>query len=118
MGILPNFEKQTYTLYEVTRSAFFMDQYDHENTFRLEYQSMRIHENKYKGWGEDYEDLPNREIVKISTDIKALIKIANQFNNLQEKYLYDKVYPRINVFNHLSPESDHPFPIELEDLYV
>ncbi|TDD73717.1 hypothetical protein [Flavobacterium caseinilyticum] len=118
MGILSYFGKQTYTLYIGYHSGLFVDQDDQELRFRLDYKYMDMHENRYKGFGVDFDDLPRlldppiRTVISTSSDLLALSHIADEFNEAQANDLYYRVSKKIEKGNISYSNSDHPFPIK------
>ena len=117
MGILSYLGKQTYTLYVAHHSGYFEDVDDSELWFRLDYKYMDIHENSYQGFGQDFDDLPrisdrpSRELIKTSSDLLGLSKIAEEFNEIQANDLYQRISKTIKKGNLSDSDSDHPFPI-------
>ncbi|CAM3978546.1 hypothetical protein [Flavobacterium weaverense] len=112
MGILSYFGKQTFTLYLLNNSGIFKNMYDPDSWFRLDYQTMRIHMNKFEcNFEKDYIEGPHEKKIKTDINYFLLRDIAIQFNDEQEKELYRRVHLEID-YDDISYNSDTPFPVE------
>ena len=116
MGLFSAFKrKHTYTLYKDYTKANFETEYlfytSGPTKLVLNYVRLGIFDNPYDGIGDKFRERSNTQQIQESSDLFALIRIANEFNNIEREKVKAELYEFFGkdfTLDDLTDICDHP----------